>query len=69
MAKSLRERSLKSATITMGDSKDVRDTKILDGEAKDSPVWNENNETVQYKESGSVTKTKGELGGRNDPEG
>lgn len=57
---------LKNAKITMADGKMVEDTKILDGEAKDSPVFNEDNETVQYRTPGLK---KSDLGGRNDPNG
>ena len=57
---------LKNAKISMKDSKMTEDTDVLDGEAKDSPVWNEDNETVQYKTPGLPTK---DLGGRNDPNG
>ena len=57
---------LKTAKVTMADAVDVEDTKQLDGEAKDSPVWNEDNETSQYKTPGLP---KGELGGRNNLNG
>ena len=66
MAKDLPMEHLKTAKITMADSVDVEDTKQLDGEAKDSPVFNEDNETVQYK---TPAIKKGDLGGRNDPNG
>lgn len=66
MAKSLPMEHLKNAKITMADSVDVANTKQLDGEAKDSPVFNEDNETVQYK-TGSLPKS--DLGGKNDPNG
>ena len=57
---------LKNAKISMADSKMVEDTDVLDGEAKDSPVWNEDNSTVQYK---TPAIKKGDLGGKNDPNG
>ena len=57
---------LKNAKISMSDAEDVRDTSILDGEAKDSPVFNEDNETVQYK-TGKLPG--GPYGGENDPNG
>ena len=57
---------LKKAKISMSDSEMVGSTKILDGEAKDSPVFNANNETVQYT---TPALNKGDLGGRNDPNG
>jgi hypothetical protein len=57
---------LKKAKVSMSDAKMVEDTKILDGEAKDSPVFNENNATEQYT---TPALSKGELGGRNDPNG
>ncbi len=66
MAKDLPIEHMKNAKITMADSKMVQDTKVLDGEAKDSPVWNEDNETVQYKTPGLK---KGELGGENNQNG
>ena len=57
---------LKNAQIRMSDGEHVMDTKQLDGEAKDSPVFNEDNATVQYKTSDLPTN---DLGGRNDPNG
>jgi hypothetical protein len=57
---------LKNAKITMADGKMTEDTQVLDGGAKDSPVWNEDNETTQYKTPGLP---KGDLGGRNNPNG
>lgn len=57
---------LKNAKISMKDSKLTSDTDVLDGEAKDSPVWNEDNETTQYK---TPAIKKGDLGGKNDPNG
>lgn len=57
---------LKNAKISMKDAVNVENTSQLDGEAKDSPVFNEDNETVQYKTPGLPTK---DLGGRNDPNG
>lgn len=57
---------LKNAKITMSDSVKVENTKQLDGEAKDSPVFQENNETVQYKTPGLPTSGEG---GRNNQDG
>jgi hypothetical protein len=57
---------LKGAKITMSDSELTVDTDILDGEAKDSPVWSESNETVQYK---TPDLPDGAYGGRNDLNG
>lgn len=57
---------LKNAKINMGDGVKVENTKQLDGEAKDSPVFQESNETVQYSTPGLP---KSDLGGRNDPNG
>jgi hypothetical protein len=57
---------LKKATITMSDAVNVESTKQLDGEAKDSPVMNENNETTQYS-TGALPK--GDLGGRDNKNG
>lgn len=57
---------LKNLTVKMSDSKDVEDTKILDGEASDSPVMNETNKTAQY----STDKLpSGDLGGMNNMKG
>jgi hypothetical protein len=57
---------LKKKTITMSDAVDVENTRQLDGEAKDSPVMSENNETTQYT---TPSLNKGDLGGRNDQNG
>ncbi len=57
---------LKNAKISTSDGVDVENTKQLDGEAKDSPVFNESNETVQYKTPGLPG---GDLGGRNNQDG
>lgn len=57
---------LKKAQISMSDSVDVESTKQLDGEAKDSPVFNESNKTEQYT---TPSLDKGDLGGKNDPNG
>jgi hypothetical protein len=55
---------LKNMTCSMSDGKDVRQTSMLDGGAKDSPVFTESNKTVQYKTSGGVPKDG--LGAKND---
>ena len=57
---------LKGAQIGMKDSELTVHTDILDGEAKDSPVFEESNETVQYK---SPALPGGAYGGRNDLNG
>jgi hypothetical protein len=57
---------LKDAKISMADGVDVKSTKQLDGEAKDSPVFNEDNQTIQYKTADLPTS---DLGGRNDQNG
>jgi hypothetical protein len=57
---------MKNAKISMSDGEDVEDTSQLDGEAKDSPVFSESNETVQYK---TPDLPGGAYGGRNDPNG
>jgi hypothetical protein len=57
---------LKGAQIEMSDSELTVHTDILDGGAKDSPVFEESNETVQYK---SPALPGGAYGGRNDPNG
>lgn len=57
---------LKNAKIDTSDGVKVENTKQLDGEAKDSPVFNETNETVQHTTPGLPIK---DLGGRNDPNG
>ncbi|MEO8168946.1 MAG: hypothetical protein ABI623_11910, partial [bacterium] len=43
---------LKMKQVTMKDGKDIRDTSILDGEAKSSAVENEKNATEQYSTPG-----------------
>jgi hypothetical protein len=57
---------LKKAKISMSDSKTVENTKILDGEAKDSPAFESDNVTEQYT---TPALPKNDLGGRNDPNG
>ena len=57
---------LKNATVTQSDGEMTEDTSMLDGDAKDSPVFNESNETVQYK---TPSLPGGAYGGRNDPNG
>lgn len=57
---------LKMKTVDMGSGKNVESTKILDGEAKSSPVENEKNSTTQYSTPG---QPKGDLGGRNNLDG
>ncbi len=57
---------LKNAKISMSDGVKVENTKQLDGEAKDSPVFQESNETVQYKTPGLPS---GDEGGRNNQDG
>lgn len=65
MGSSLSEH-LKNETVKMSDGVDVRNTKILDGEASDMPFLNESNETKQYK-TGTIPKD--DLGGRNNLNG
>jgi hypothetical protein len=57
---------LKNAKLSTSDGVKVENTKQLDGEAKDSPVFQESNETVQYTTAGLP---KNDLGGRNDQNG
>ena len=57
---------LKNAEITMKDGELTVDTDVLDGEAKDSPVFMESNETVQFK---TPDLPGGAYGGRNDLNG
>lgn len=57
---------MKREQVTTADGDYTRETDVLDGMAKDSPVFNETNETVQYK---TPALPKGDLGGRNDPNG
>jgi len=57
---------LKGAQIDMSDSELTVHTDILDGPAKDSPVFEESNETVQYK---TPPLPGGPYGGRNDQNG
>jgi len=66
MADSLKTAHLKGMQVDIGTGKMTEDTDILDGAAKDSPVMDETNETVQYK-TGAIPKN--DLGGRNDPNG
>jgi hypothetical protein len=57
---------LKNKTVTTKDGEMTHDTDILDGEAKDSAVFNEDNPTIQYK---TPPLKIGDVGGRNDPNG
>lgn len=57
---------LKNETVTMDDGVMVNQTSILDGGAKDSPVFDATNTTEQYKTS---ALPKNDLGGKNDPNG
>jgi hypothetical protein len=57
---------LKNEQITPSMGVDVEDTDMLDGMAKDSPVFDASNATVQYK---TPALDKGDLGGKNDPNG
>jgi hypothetical protein len=57
---------MKNETVSMADGKMVNQTDVLDGAAKDSAVFDETNATVQYK---TPSIDKGDLGGRNDPNG
>lgn len=57
---------LKNKQVGFSDSVDVENTQQLDGGAKDSPVFDESNATVQYK---TPALDKGDLGGKNDPNG
>lgn len=67
MAKaSLNVDHLKNEQVPIGEGQMVNSTQILDGAAKDSSVFDATNETVQYK---TPSLEKGNLGGRNDPNG
>jgi hypothetical protein len=57
---------MKNEQVTTGDGVDVKSTDQLDGMAKDSAVFDASNATTQYK---TPSLDKGELGGRNDPNG
>lgn len=57
---------LKNMTVDFKTGKDVRDTEMLEGGAKDSPVMNETNETKQYK---TAALPKKDLGGENNLNG
>lgn len=57
---------LKNEQITPSKGVKVENTDMLDGMAKDSPSLNESNATVQYK---TAALDKGDLGGKNDPNG
>jgi hypothetical protein len=52
---------LRDLVVTTASGKDVRDTQMLTGEAKQSKQWNETNETKQYEASGN--NNQGPLGG------
>jgi hypothetical protein len=67
MAKAdLNEAHMKNEQVPIGTGVMVNTTQMLDGAAKDSPVFDETNETVQYK---TPAIPKDNLGGRNDPNG
>jgi hypothetical protein len=67
MAKAdLNEAHMKNEQITIGTGSMVNDTDVLDGAAKDSPVFDASNATVQYK---TPPLPKDDLGGRNNPNG
>ena len=57
---------LKNEQITPSMGVKVENTEMLDGMAKDSPVFDENNATTQYK---TAALDKGDLGGKNNPNG
>lgn len=57
---------MKNEQVSMADGVDVEDTDQLDGGAKDSPVFDATNATTQYK---TPSLDKGDLGGKNDPNG
>lgn len=58
--------SMKTLEVNIGDGVDVKDTDMLDGAAKSSPVMDETNQTKQY----STAKMNfGELGDRNNLKG
>jgi hypothetical protein len=67
MAKSsLNMDHMKKEQVPIGTGEMVGSTDILDGAAKDSAVFDENNATVQYS---TPALPKDNLGGRNDPNG
>jgi outer membrane scaffolding protein for murein synthesis (MipA/OmpV family) len=67
MAKaSLNLEHMKNEQVTIGTGAMVNDTDVLDGAAKDSPVFDASNSTVQYK---TPAIPKDELGGRNNLNG
>ena len=67
MAKAdLNEAHMKKEQVPIGTGVMVGDTDVLDGAAKDSPVFDETNQTVQYS---TPALPKDNLGGRNDPNG
>jgi len=57
---------MKKEQVPIGTGVMVNTTDILDGAAKDSAVFDETNETVQYT---TPALDKGDLGGRNNPNG
>lgn len=67
MAKAdLNEEHMKKEQVPIGTGQMTGDTDVLDGAAKDSPVFDATNQTVQYT---TPALDKGNLGGRNDPNG
>ena len=46
--------------VTMADGVDVKDTRMLDGEAMDSPVMNETNSTKKYTTMAQPKKNLGD---------
>jgi hypothetical protein len=57
---------MKKEQVPIGSGQMTVDTDVLDGAAKDSPVFNETNQTTQYT---TPAIPKDNLGGRNDPNG
>ena len=57
---------MKKEQVPIGTGAMTNDTDMLDGAAKDSPVFDATNQTVQYT---TPSIPKGDLGGRNDPNG
>lgn len=66
MAKDINYEHMKKEQVPITSGVMVNTTDILDGDASDSDVMNATNQTVQYT---TPALDKGNLGGRNDPNG
>jgi len=60
----MQAKNLRNLSITTGSGTDVKQTSMLKGEAKESPVMKETNSLKEF-EPGSCPKGAGPLGGNN----